>query len=353
MSFSGSNRRPTERISRRKEVTEDSEQTKSSTNSSRRSPTTQPSQKKPVAPEAETKTNSSRRSPAPQPSQKLPSSQSSKQKPSIVNKPSDEGVTFKVNETKKSEKLPVSTISKRQTIVPATEAKKSSAKLPVAEPTKPSARIPAAKPEPTPNTNSSKRSPSMETTIAKPQIGSVSSRKLAQNTEKEEAPIEPVKSSTKRSRAGSTGSSQRGGRASAKGASRKGGASQNSLNIVYIVMGLIILVFVGLIGNSLLSDKKGKTITQSNQVDVGLDLCNQAQKLYGADEDNAPEALKILQDGISKMNTELDKLRDSSGNLPAKYRGYEQKLADWNGFLKMMREKAYIVTQRKAKRNGN
>lgn len=353
MSFSGSNRRPTERISKRKEATEESDQAKSSTNSSRRSPTTQPSQRKPVAPEAESKTSSSRRSPAPQPSQKLPSSQSSKQKPAIVNKPPEEGITFKVNETKKSEKLPVSTISKRQTIVPATEAKRASSKLPVAEPTKPSSKIPATKPEPAPTGSSTKRSASMETTIAKPQIGSVSSRKLAPNSTPEEAPIEPVKSSTKRARAGGAGSSQRGGRASAKGAPRKGGASQNSLNIVYIVMGVIILVFVGLIAKSLLSSNKGRTITQSNQVDVGLDLCNQAQKLYGANEDNAPEALRILLDGINKMNTELDKLRDSSGNLPAKYRGYEQKLADWNGFLKMMREKAYIVTQRKAKKNGN
>lgn len=327
MSLSGSNRRQTDRISKRKPDSEEPEVANSSS-PSRRSPTTQPSQKIATNPTSK--------------SASLPK----------------KDISFEVAESKKSEKLPVSTISKRQPIVPATESKRASAKLPIAEPKKSSGKIPIAKPAivpPTPSATSAstRRSSSMETTISKPQIGSVSSRKVATPAEvkKTEEPVEPVKSSTKRARA--SGSSQKSGRSSAKGAPRKGGYSNKSVNSIYAVLGGILLILIVLIAISLSSKPKPKTIITLNQLDAGKELCNQAQRTYTSNNENVGEALRMLEDGIGKMETELNKLRNANGDLPSNYAGYDSQLATWLGYRKMLREQNLINSARKERKGGN
>ena len=319
MGLSEPNRRTTDRISKRKLASEEVKSADSKT-SSKRSPSTQPLPKEPSALT---------------PSKKI-----------SVTAPKTEKTaagTSGQNATRKpSEKLPVSTISKRQPVIPAAEVKKVSDKSAIPEPKKTSSKIPIAPLTPTAATTSSRRASSMETTIAKAAIITPSSRRA---TPMAGGAVEPVKTSTKRSKAG--GSSQKSGRTSGKSSPRKG-PSQNNLNVIYYVLGAILVILLILIGSSL-ANKGGdpKTRVVLNQLDKGLAICSQSAKTYGKDSEKAPEALRLLEEGIALVESELNKKRDANSNLPTNLRGYDVRLSEYYGFRKTLREGTLIINARK------
>lgn len=359
MALSRSNRRTTDRISKTSEESSPSgssskrsaaspsqrksvqpqapEQTKASGSISKRAPATaSPSQRKPV--DANTNSNptasSSKRSPAPTPAKTgaLDTSTAKKTSASMPAKPATNNVAPKAVEQKAERELPPSSISKRQPIIPASEGKKTSGRLPAAE-SKSSSKVPIK-----PNIVSSS-----ETTIAK-SPNSLSSRKIVTNTNAE--PEEAVKNPSKRSRAGA---SQKSGR-SGKVAPKKSSSANN--NIIYGILGAILLVLIILIVSKATGgNDKQKIIVKANNLDSGVEICRKARDMYNSDREKSPEALELLEQGISMINSALDPMRDSQNNLPANMRGYDSKLADWNGFRKTLKEEAFQVKARKERAN--
>jgi hypothetical protein len=307
MSLPGPNRRPTDRISKRKPASEEAEPVVA----------VSPSKRSPVAP-----------------SQKLPSSSAPLKKADPT--PSAKTVTSKTSdktaEKKTSEKLPVSSISKRQPVVPATEVKKTSAKIPVAESTPAKAA-------------STRRSSTMETTIVKPNIVSTSSRKTAPTAE---LPIEPLKSSTKRARSGD--SSQKSGRTSSRAPQRKK-LTQKDFNIIYYVLGAIFVALLLLILSSKMSGGPGKVIKVENVLYQGIDKITQAKKIYRDTPEKSAEGILIAEEGMTLMQNYLDPLRDANRDLPVNLRGYEQQLIDGNNLLKMLRNQKLLNEAQKERGN--
>lgn len=353
MTLSRSNRRTTDRISR---TTDDIASPARS--SSRRS--TVPSQRKPVEPvESEEKakasgsiskrapaassqrrpnegSTASKRSPAPLSTSKVsPKDAEKKASAAIPTKSSVSSASPKASERKSEKELPASSISKRQPIIPATEVKKASTRVPITEQTKGSTKIPI-KP--------SAHSPSsMETTITKAP-GSLSSRKILSNSNAQ--PEEVVKNPSKRSRAGASQKSGRSGKVSPK----KGSLANNN-NIIYGVLGAILLVLIILIITKVSGgNQPQKVIVKSNNLDNGIALCQKARDLYRSDRERSPEALEYLKQGIAMMNSALDPMRDTSNNLPANMRGHEGTLAEWNAFKKTLSEEAFQANARKERK---
>jgi len=358
MALSRSNRRTTDRISKTSEESSPSgssskrsaaspsqrksvqlqapEQTKASGSISKRAPAATPSQRKPV--DANTNSNptasSSKRSPAPTPSKTgaLDTSAAKKTSASLPAKPATNNIAQKAVEQKAEKELPPSSISKRQPIIPASEGKKTSGRLPAAD-SKSSSKVPIK-----PNILSSS-----ETTIAK-SPNSLSSRKIVTNTNAE--PEEAVKNPSKRSRAGT---SQKSGR-SGKVAPKKSSSANN--NIIYGILGAILLVLIILIiSKATGGNDKQKIIVKANNLDSGIEVCRKASEMYNSDREKSPEALEILEQGISMINSSLDPMRDSQNNLPANMRGYDTKLAEWYGFRKTLKEEAFQVKARRERAN--
>ena len=311
MSLPGPNRRPTDRISKRKPASEEAEPVVA----------VSPSKRSPVAP-----------------SQKLPSSSAPLKKadPTPSTKPVGSNASGRTAEKKTSEKLPVSSISKRQPVIPATEVKKTSSKLPVAAPSTPSAPTKAT---------STRRSSSMETTIVKPNIVSSSSRKAAPVAEQ---PIEPVKSSTKRARAGD--SSQKSSRTSGRGPQRKK-LTQKDFNIIYYVLGAIFVGLLLLILSSKMSSGPANVIKKDNVLYQGIDKITQAKKVYRDTPEKSAEGVLIAEEGMRLMQNYLDPLREANGDLPVNLRGYEQQLIEGNNTLKMLRNQKLLNEAQKERGN--
>lgn len=358
MTLSRSNRRTTDRISKTTD-----ESASPARSSSRRS--TVPSQRKPVESEEKAKANgsiskrapaassqrkpaessttskpavsgSTKRSPAPLSTSKVsPIDAEKKASAAIPTKSSVSSAAPKTSERKSEKELPASSISKRQPIIPATEGKKTSTRIPITESTKGSTKIPIKPSTPAPS--------SMETTITKAP-GSLSSRKILSNTNAQ--PEEAVKNPSKRSRASASQKSGRSGKVSPK----KGSLASNN-NVIYGVLGAILLVLIILIITKVSGgNQPQKVIVKSNNLDNGIALCQKARDLYRSDRERSPEALEYLKQGIAMMNSALDPMRDASNNLPANMRGHEGTLAEWNAFKKTLSEEAFQANARKERK---
>lgn len=124
--------------------------------------------------------------------------------------------------------------------------------------------------------------------------------------------------------------------------------SNKTLYIIYGVMSAILLVLVVLIIQSLIKKNQDQpdTIVKPNQLEEGIDLCNKAAYIFQNNNENSCEALKHMENGVDKMQTELNKYRDKNNNLPAKYKGYENKLAECLSLRKGLREQCFIAKER-------
>ncbi len=129
--------------------------------------------------------------------------------------------------------------------------------------------------------------------------------------------------------------------------------SNKSLYTIYAILGAILLGLLVMIALSLLK-KTGKPVVILNQLDEGIAQCNKAASLFQQDSEKAGEALKILEEGIGKMETELNKYRDAESNLPAKYSGHDSKLAEMLSLRKGFREQCFIEKEKKERKgSGN
>lgn len=128
--------------------------------------------------------------------------------------------------------------------------------------------------------------------------------------------------------------------------------SNKTLYIIYGVMGVILLVLIVLIILSLIEKNQNEpdTIVKQNQLEEGIGLCNKAKSIFQNNNENACEALKHMEDGVIKMQAELNKHRDENNNLPAKLSGYDSKLAECLSFRKGLREQCFIAKERMVKK---
>lgn len=129
--------------------------------------------------------------------------------------------------------------------------------------------------------------------------------------------------------------------------------SNKSLYFVYAVLGSILLTLLVLIGISLFKGSghiPPKVIP--NQLEKGNELCNEASSIFLKDREKACEALALLEEGIVKIETELNKYRDKEGNLPSKYTKHDTTLTEWLSLRKGFREQCFIEKEKKERKSG-
>lgn len=242
--------------------------------------------------------------------------------------------------------------SGRQPIIPAKEASKSqrsAIKRPKAIDPKASRKTDVIKPQ--------KAGPSNRISPIKQSTKRIPSESKTQNTKSKQSTVgtrtsrakapaisasNPSGKASSRASGKISKSGRNSSRSSGKNASRGGSTKGKEQTLHFIVVGglvlLIIIFAVFKFGGS--SNTPPKRIYNFDAVTAGFMELEEAKKLYKASDMNG--ALGVYNSGMNKINTYLDKERNSNGDLPKNLAGYESKLALWNGFGKMLREQALI-----------